>query len=53
MTRVDRAQRHRRIVDAYRTGRCSRTVARMFDLSDGHVRAIVRLYEAARRPGRP
>lgn len=53
LTRNDRAERHRRIVASYQDGRCSRTVAELFGMSDGHVRAVVRLYGAARRPGRP
>ncbi len=53
LTRVDRAQRHKRIVSEYVAGLSSRAVAKRFNLSDSHVRAVVRLYEAARPPGRP
>ncbi len=53
LTRVDRAQRHRRIVEAYQSGLCSRTVAVLFDLSDSHVRHVVNLYEVSRPVGRP
>ena len=53
LTRVDRAYRHQAIVATYRGGLSSRAVAVRYGLSDSHVRAIVRLYEAARRPGRP
>lgn len=53
MNRVKRAERHRELVRAYQAGQCSRCVARMFGLSDGHVRAVVRLYGVARRQGRP
>lgn len=53
LTRTDRARRHERIVAAYRGGMTSRDVADTFGMSDGHVRAVLRLYEAARRVGRP
>ena len=53
LTRVDRAQRHNRIVAAYCAGRCSRAVAAMFGMNDSHVRSVLRLYGASRRPGRP
>ena len=53
LTRVDRAQRHKAIVADYERGHCSRTVAQQFGLSDGHVRAVLRLYGVARRRGRP
>lgn len=53
LTRNDRAHRHQRIVAAYSNGRCSRTVAALFGLSDSHVRSVLRLYGVQRRPGRP
>lgn len=52
LTRVDRAERHRAIVADYCAGLSSRAVAARYGLSDGHVRAIVRLYEVARPIGR-
>lgn len=53
LTRIARARRHECIVAAYRTGLTSRAVAEQFGMSDSHVRAVVRLYEAARPVGRP
>lgn len=52
LTRSDRAYRRERIVRAYSAGASSRAVARQFDMSDGHVRAIVREAGVARRCGR-
>lgn len=53
LTRGDRAYRHEKIVAAYLRGQCSRTVAALFGMSDGHVRAILREAGVARRPGNP
>lgn len=53
LTRVDRANRHERIVKAYQSGVSSRAVADWFGMSDGHIRSVLRLYGVARRPGRP
>lgn len=53
LTRGDRKYRREKIVAAYLRGGCSRTVASLFGLSDGHVRWILREAGVARRPGRP
>lgn len=53
MTRIDRAERHKRIVAAYQLTPNSRTVADLFGMNDSHVRSIVRLYGVSRPVGRP
>lgn len=53
LTHNDRRYRREKIVAAYLRGGCSRSVAAMFRLSDGHVRWILREAGVARRPGRP
>jgi hypothetical protein len=53
LTRVDRAQRHQRMVAAYRDGLTLPAVAARFGLSYSQTRAVVRLYGATRPRGRP
>lgn len=53
LTRVDRYERHQRLIADYGRGLSSRAVAALHGLSDSHVRAVVRLYEVARPVGRP
>jgi hypothetical protein len=53
LTRIDRAERHKRIAAAYEGGLDSRTVAALFGMNDSHVRSIVRLYGVSRPVGRP
>ena len=53
LTRIDRAERHRRIVAAYQSGASSRAVADWFGMNDSHVRYVLRLYGVARPGGRP
>jgi hypothetical protein len=52
MTRVDRAERHKRIAAAIGKGVGSRAVAEAFGMTDSHVRYIARIYGVAHKPGR-
>ena len=53
LTRVDRAQRHERMVADYRGGLTLPAVAARYGLSYSQTRAVVRLYGATRSRGRP
>lgn len=53
LTRVDRAERHRRMVAAYVAGASTYDLADRFGMNRSHVSAVMRLYGVVRRPGRP
>lgn len=53
MTTVERAERHKRIVEAYRADPSIRRAAERFGMCKERVRQVVHLYGVARPRGRP